>query len=91
MVKKKNSARESDECDIGALSPIVARRVLLQLLEKHPELKSAISSLAGGALKTLGFEDLTAEIEAAVKVEGRRVTHWLPKRSECHSAFLKEA
>jgi hypothetical protein len=66
MARERNSVGKSAGFDVGTLSPILARRVLVQLLEKQPELKDAITTLAAEAVKNPDLEELTTEIEAAV-------------------------
>lgn len=63
MAKTKNPKKEFDPSE---LSPIVARRVLQDLLEQQPELKLAVAALANAAIKNPRMEDLAEEIEGAL-------------------------
>lgn len=63
MAKTKDPTKDFDPAE---LSPTVARRVLLELLEKQPDLKGAVSALAHEAVKNPRMEDLAAEIEDAL-------------------------
>jgi hypothetical protein len=63
MAKTKNPKKEFDPSE---LSPIVARRVLQDLVEQQPELKLAVAALADAAIKNPRMEDLAEEIEGAL-------------------------
>ncbi|HEY9712989.1 MAG TPA: hypothetical protein V6C72_05945 [Chroococcales cyanobacterium] len=52
--------------DPSELDPIIARRVLVALLEQQPELRSTVAILANEAIDTPRMEDLAAKIEAAL-------------------------
>ena len=66
MVKRKNPNGKRKGFDPVDLQPIVARRVLVDLLEQHPELKTAVAKLAEEASKNPRMEDLATEIEDAL-------------------------
>lgn len=64
--RKRRTQAEGKRILIRQLSPIVAHRVLQDLLERQPELKIAVAALADEAIKTPRLEDLAAEIEDAL-------------------------
>lgn len=66
MAKTKSSSGGKKDFDPSELNPIVARRVLQDLLERQPELKVAVAALADEAIKTPRMKDLAAEIEDAL-------------------------
>jgi len=63
MAKTKNAKKEFDPSE---LSPIVARRVLQDLLQQLPELKVTAAALADAAIKSPRMDDLADEIESAL-------------------------
>ncbi|MDZ4834211.1 MAG: hypothetical protein SGJ27_10580 [Candidatus Melainabacteria bacterium] len=67
MVKKKNSIGEAKTFDAAVLKPIAARRVLLELLERQPELKDIIFALANENANNPCMEDLVTEIVDALE------------------------
>jgi hypothetical protein len=66
MVKRKNPNGTKNDFDPVDLQPVIARRVLGDLLEQQPELKTAVAKLAEEAAKNPRMEDLAAEIEDAL-------------------------
>lgn len=66
MAKAKNTSKEKKNFDPAELSSTVARRVLLELLERQPELKLAVAALADEVIKSPRMEDLAEEIEGVL-------------------------
>ncbi|MDQ5936322.1 MAG: hypothetical protein QG574_3658 [Cyanobacteriota bacterium erpe_2018_sw_21hr_WHONDRS-SW48-000092_B_bin.40] len=66
MAKAKKASVAKKDFDPAELSPEIARRVLVALLERQPELKLAAAALADEAIKYPRMEDLAAEIEAVL-------------------------
>lgn len=64
--KKEKSNKKDPDVELGTLKPLVARRVLLMLLAKRPELEQEMIDIARGVLINPLMEDLSAEIGAAI-------------------------
>ncbi|GEM_PF-988938 len=62
----KNPKSQKKDLDLSQLNPIVARRVLQDLLEQQPELKPVAAALVNAAIKSPRMEDLAEEIETAL-------------------------
>lgn len=66
MVNRKSSGEKTKNFDPADLKPTVARRVLLDLIERQPELKAVVAELAEEAAVKPQMDDLAIEIENAL-------------------------
>jgi len=66
MAKKKNSSGNGKDFDATKLKPAVARRVLVELLKRQPDLRVTIAALASEVANNPCLEDLATEIEEKV-------------------------
>ncbi len=65
-IKKKRPGQNGKNFDVDKLEPAVALRVLLQVIERHPELASEIAELAQEAISNPTLEDLARKIEGVL-------------------------
>lgn len=66
MPKTKKRSGENKNMDVQELSLTVARRVLQDLLEQHPELRTAVAEIIENAMNNPRMEDIAHEIEGAL-------------------------
>ncbi len=66
MAKKKKPGENGEKFDVAKLELFAARRVLLQVLGRHPELASEIAVLAQEAISNPTLEDLAGKIEGVL-------------------------
>jgi hypothetical protein len=66
MPKRKNSNGDVIDLDSALSKPIIARRILLYLIERQPELKATVAALAREIAGSQSMEDLAEEIADAL-------------------------
>lgn len=82
MARAKKASAIKKVFDPAELDPLIARRVLVELLERQPELKIAAAALVDEATKNPRIEDLAAEILGALSRISESDIHMNPGRTQ---------